>query len=343
VESESLPLVSVVIPMRNEERYIGRCLESLAGQDYPRQRLEVIVVDGESSDGSRQVVDGFGQGALPGLRLLSNPIGTTPRGLNIGIQEAGGDVIIVLGAHSEVEPSFLGENVRALLDSDADCVGGPITSVGDGLVGGAIALAMSSPFGVGDALFRYSRRRQWVETVAFGAYRREVFQRIGLFAEDLVGDEDTEFHYRLAEAGGKILLTPEIKSVYYPRSSLAALFRQYLSYGSAKVKVARRYPHRLRLRALVPGAFVATLAVSGALAILHRRAGWLFGLVAGSYAFASFLVSFAVASRRGWRYLPVLPVVFVCIHFAYGLGFLGGLARLLLSMSLSGAKGRGRR
>jgi cellulose synthase/poly-beta-1,6-N-acetylglucosamine synthase-like glycosyltransferase len=323
--------MSVIVPMRNEERRIGRCLRSLAAQDYPRDRFEVLVVDGDSTDGSCQVAEQVARETGLPLRLLSNPRRSTPCGLNEGLAQAKGEVIARVDAHAEVSPRFLSESVSALLDSGADVVGGPIRSAGDGLVGGAIALAMSSPFGVGNAAFRYSREEQYTDTVPFPTYRRSVFERIGPLAEDLEWGEDDEFHYRLGDAGGRILLTPRIASTYYVRSSLWALARQYFRYGRVKVEVLRRHPRRARVRQLVPGAFMLGLAATGALASLRGRFVLPLVALAGAYGLASLAASLRAAGRTNRRYLPVLPLAFACLHVSYGLGFLVGLARAAVS------------
>ena len=327
--TDGQPFVSVLIPMRNEERHIESCLRSLARQDYPRERFEVLVLDGASSDRSRDIVEEFAAGEELNLRLIDNPGRTTARGLNLGIAHARGDVIARVDAHAAVAPDFLRQSVDALTTTDADGVGGPIESVGRGLIGEAIALAMSSPFGVGNAHFRYSREAQYTDTVAFPTYRRQIFDRIGPFAEDVDYGEDDEFHYRLGDAGGRLLLTPKIRSTYYTRSSLPDLFRQYLAYGRAKVEVLRRHPRQARLRQFVPAAFVTALLGLGLLSLAARPFRRLLVLLLAVYLLASSLASLRIASQRGWRYAPLLPLTFACLHTAYGLGFLGSLLRLL--------------
>ena len=323
--TDSLPLVSVLIPMRNEERHIEGCLRSLAAQDYPHERFEVLVLDGASDDRSREQVEQFMRGGGLNLRLIDNPERKTAHGLNLGLAQASGEIIVRVDAHAAVWPDFLRESVVALAESGADAVGGPIESVGEGLVGEAIALAMSSPFGVGNAHFRYSQEARYTDTAAFAAYRRDVFARIGDFTEEIDCGEDDEFNYRLADAGGRIYLTPKIGSVYYTRSSLPALSRQYLAYGRAKVKVLRRHPDQARLRQFAPASFVGTLAVLTALAPRSRPLRRALPLVAGLYACAALAASLRVASRRGWRYAPVLPFAFACLHISYGVGFLQSL------------------
>jgi glycosyltransferase involved in cell wall biosynthesis len=327
---DGLPLVSVLIPMRNEERRIQACLQSLAAQDYPRDRFEVLIIDGASTDRSREVAqDVASREDLP-LRLIDNPGRSTARGLNLGLDAARGEIVVRVDAHTAVAPDFLKESVAALMETDADGVGGPIESLGEGLVGQAIALAMSSPFGVRNAHFRYSRDTRYTDTVAFPAYRRGLFDEVGRFTEEIEYGEDDEFNYRLGDAGRKLLLTPRIKSIYYTRSSLPALFRQYLGYGRAKVEVLRRHPRRARLRQFVPAVFVASLAGLSALSPLYTGFRRGLGLVALSYMMASLAFSLRIASRRGWRYLPVLPLAFACLHIAYGIGFLQSFARASL-------------
>ena len=321
------PLVSVVIPTRNEMRYIEGCLSSLAEQDYPADRLEVLVIDGGSEDGSRHWLETAATKTTPRMNLLDNPRHTTACGLNTGIRHAKGDVIIILGAHSEVAPDFVSQSVRALQETAADCVGGPIESVGRGLVGDTIAAAISSPFGVGNARFRYSQQAGYVDTVAFGAYRRDVFDRVGLFDEQLRRDVDDEFNYRLASAGGKLWLTPAIRSRYHARASFRSLFGQYWQYGRWKVEVAKRHPKQIRLRHVIPAVFLASLAASVALTLLHPSGKWLLGLTAGIYGGSSLAASAQVARSRGWRLFPLLPLAFACLHFGYGLGSWWGMLR----------------
>ncbi len=315
--------------MRNEERYIGDCLRSLAAQDYPHDRFEVLVIDGESSDDSPDIAQRFAADSDIDVRLFENPALKTAHGFNIGLDAARGEVIVRVDAHAEVAPDFLTESVAALRETDADAAGGPIKSVAEGLVGEAIALAMSSPFGIGNAAFRYSQEPQYTDTVAFAAYRRDVFERIGSFAEDIDFGEDDELNYRLREAGGKIFLTPKIRSIYHTRSSLPALFRQYRAYGRAKVKVLRRHPAQGRLRQFVPAAFVGSSAGLWLASRVLRAYRPLLKLVLGLYLLAALAASFQIASTKGWRYLPVLPLAFACLHVSYGLGFLESLARNL--------------
>jgi cellulose synthase/poly-beta-1,6-N-acetylglucosamine synthase-like glycosyltransferase len=332
-DEPAFPFVSVIVPMRNERRYIERCLRSLASQDYPRDRFEVIVVDGGSNDGSRELVESLRE-EVPNLRVVENRGKHTARGLNLGLAFARGEVIARVDAHAAVAPDFLRASAAALRRTGADVVGGPIQTLGEGRAGEAVALAVSSPFGVGNAVFRYSEREQWTDTVAFPAYRRDVFDRVGPFAE-IDGGEDDELHYRLRDAGGRILLTPAIRSTYYARRSYWELARQYFGYGQAKVVVLSRHPRRTRLRQLVPSAFVLGVVVSAAAAFFGGLLLLPLAILAGAYLMASLGASFVVARRHGWRQFLRLPLAFACMHLAYGLGFLTGLLRRTLGQPVA--------
>ncbi|MCH7699664.1 MAG: glycosyltransferase family 2 protein [Chloroflexi bacterium] len=323
--AEELPFVSVVVPMRNEQRFIERCLRSLMAQDYPQDRFEVIVVDGGSDDGSRDILDSL-RPDFAGLRVVENRGRHTGRGLNIGLALAQGEVIARLDAHAVAAPDFIRESVAALQRTGADVVGGPITTLGEGRVGESIAIAISSPFGVGNATFRYSHREQWTDTVAFPAYRRDVFDRFGTFAEIEAGEDD-EFHYRLRDGGARILLTPAISSTYYGRRSLWGLAKQYFSYGQAKVVVLSRHPRRTRLRQLAPACLVLGILGSAIAAAFGGLMLLPLAILAGIYIGVSVGFSLGLAWQHGWQHAFRLPIAFATMHFAYGIGFLSGLIR----------------
>lgn len=328
-EEIRLPLVSAIIAMRNEEAFIGKCLTSLASQDYSAELLEILVIDGRSTDRSREIVSAA-QENLRNLQLLDNEKKVSPVAFNIGIDNARGEVLTIISAHCYLASDYVSRCVEYLHKTGADCVGGPIETIGEDQTSKAIALAMSSPFGVGDALFRYSQQEQYVDTLAFGAYRREVFDRVGLFDEELVGNEDDEFNYRLRSHGGKLFLTPAIKSFYYGRTSLRAVCTQYFRYGFGKVRVAHKHPTLVRFRHLIPALFVASLMVTALLGLVRPLFALLFALIVLSYLSLSLLFSLRMASDKGWRYLPFLPLTFACLHLAYGTGFLLGLAHFLV-------------
>jgi glycosyltransferase involved in cell wall biosynthesis len=319
------PYVSVLVPVRNEERYIERCLYSLAAQDYPRDSIEVLVIDGGSTDRTREFAARFAAESTLAVRMLQNARRLPAAGMNVGLGEARGEVIVRLDGHAYASPDFIRRSVDALWDTQADCVGGVIESEGETPIGEAIALAMSSRFGVGGASFRVGGEGP-ADTVAFGAYRRDVFDRIGGFAEDIDKGEDDEFNYRLLDAGGTIMLVPGIRSGYTVRDDLAGLWRQYFGYGRAKPEVLRRHPAQARPRQFAPALFVLALSGSGVLAMFGVKRP--LRSLLRVYTLAATTASLDLVRQHGWRHLPVLIPAFGCLHLAYGLGFLAGLLGL---------------
>lgn len=321
-----LPLVSIIIPMRNETGYIDKCLTSILQNDYSQDKVEILVVDGMSDDGSRELVQER-QKKHPNLRLLDNPKRVTPAAMNIGIKNAQGDVIIIVNGHSYLAEDFIIQSVKHLQEHpDADCVGGTLQSVHETFVGEVIALAADSPFGAGGTRYRTKKGEGYTsDTVPYAAYRNEVFHRIGLIDEELFRDQDEEFNYRLIKKGGKIYYTPEIKSYLHTRSSFKKLWRQHLQYGYWKIRVLQKTQLPVSWRHLVPAAFILSLVGSGISAIWSSWGLYALSTIAGSYLAASLLFSSIISVKKGWRYLPLLPLAFGTIHFGYGVGFLKGV------------------
>src|SRR5688572_23947198 len=333
----SQPFVTVIIPVLNEEGFIGRCLQALAAQDYPKERTEVIVLDGGSTDATEYETQKAAEAAGLTVFFAPNPNRTTAAGRNLGLTLAHGDVIIHLDGHARVAPGFISANVQVMRESGADAVGGPIETRGHGVIGRAIALAMSSSFGIGDTAFRHvSAGLQETDSVPFGAYRRDVFERVGQYDEDMNRGEDDEFNYRLRAAGGRIVLSPEIRSVYFCRDTLQGLARQYWGYGLAKAGVLGRHPVRMRPRHLIPSALVVTLGGGALLTMLDRRLAWIPALAGGAYAIAAGLASWRIASKGNKPEARYLPAAFACIHLPAGAGMLVGLIRARMARKSDG-------
>jgi len=317
------PLVTIIMPIRNEARYIARALHAVLAQDYPVDKVEIFVVDGMSEDGTRAIVTAMAAGE-PRVQLLDNPERIVPTALNRGVCAAHGEIIIRVDGHAVIAPDYLRRCVETLAVVDADCVGGPIHTVGETPRACGIALAQSSPFGVGNAAFRYACTARYVDTLAFGAYRRKVFDHIGLFDPALVRNEDDEFNLRLTRAGGKIWLCPTIQSTYYARASLGSLWTQYFAYGFWKVRVIQKHGRPASWRHLVPVTFVLALLTMAGLHVLGPPYPWLLAVLL-PYSLVLLGASLGLAVRHGWRYAPLLPLAFMTMHLGYGLGFLGGL------------------
>jgi glycosyltransferase involved in cell wall biosynthesis len=320
------PFISVVIPMRNEARHIGECLDSVLAQDYPPERMEILVADGRSDDDSRGVVEEYGRRDSR-IRLLDNPRQIVPSALNTAIRAARGEIIARVDGHTTFDADYLRQGVAALERSGADNVGGPMVARGGGRIGDAVEMATSSPFGIG-AYFHYGTEDRFVDTVYLGMWPRQVFARVGLFDEELVRNQDDEFNYRLRKHGGRVFLTPLMRSSYQNRQGLRSLTRQFYQYGLWKVRVCQKHPRQMSWRHFVPPAFVLALGLTPLLLWLWPALGWL-----GAAAVVSYLGLIAAASvqaaRKGGpgRHRRWLPVVFAIIHVGWGLGFLVGLIR----------------
>jgi glycosyltransferase involved in cell wall biosynthesis len=318
------PFVSVLIPVRNEARHLAACLAGVLAQDYPGDRLEVIVADGRSEDGTRELLDGLSE-RDGRVRAIDNPGRIASTGLNAALGLARGEVIVRMDAHTEYAPDYVRECVTALRETGCDNVGGPARTRAETFWERAVAAAYHSRFSAGGARFHDVAYEGPVDTVTYGCWRKGTFDRVGPFDEELVRNQDDEHNLRLTRAGGRVWQTPRIRSWYRPRGSLAGLFRQYMQYGYWKVRVIQKHRLPASPRHLVPGAFVAAVVLLGAAAPFSGVAlgAWL-GLV-GCYLAGALAASVSGAWRSGWDLLPVLPAVFACYHFGYGYGFLRGL------------------
>lgn len=321
-----LPFVSVILPVRNEGASFASTLEAVRDQDYPADRMEILVVDGMSEDQTREVVRSFASRDTR-FRLVDNPGRIVPHAMNRGIAEARGSYVVRIDGHTRVAQDFVSRSVAALRASGAECVGGRMDPVGATYVQDLVALATSGPFGVGDSHFHYSREPRFTDSVYLGSWPRETLMRLGGFDEEMVRDQDDELNYRLRAAGGRVWLDPSIRSTYTPRGSLRRLFKQYYQYGYWKVRVFQKHPGKMRLRHFVPAAFVGAGALSVAAASSFVWGRWLLVAWGGSYVLAA-LAAAVRSSRRPSRILG-LPAVFFVIHAAYGTGFLAGLVRFL--------------
>lgn len=329
------PLVSVIVPCRNEAGYIGACLDSVLGGEYPAEAMEVLIVDGRSDDGTRAILDDYARRHAR-IRVVDNARRTTAVALNLGIGAARGDILVRLDAHVVYPPNYIGELVRALEESGADNVGAVIDTLpaNESTIARAIATAISHPFGVGNAYFRIGvPEPRWVDTVPFFCCHRSLFERVGYFDEELLGSEDDEFNGRVVLRGGRHLLLPGVVSKYYARDSLRKVARMYYQYGYFKPVAARKLGRVLTGRQLVPPAFVLSLGASALLGIFLQPARYLAAAIAAVYLGAVGAFAVAGARRRRIQDVAALALVFAVIHCAYGFGFLRQLARLALPAS----------
>lgn len=323
--NSEFPFVSVVLPVRNEEAFIQRCLTAVAAQDYAHERLEILVVDGMSQDETRRLAcETLTHAGTFAWKIVDNPERYVSNALNRGIAAARGEVIVRVDAHTLLAPDYVTRCVSALRATGADNVGGPMRAVGETALARIIALATGSRFGVGNARFHYAEEAGWVDTVYLGAYPRSVLERLGLYDTELVRNQDDELNFRLTRAGGKIWLDPDIRSTYHSRATLRALAAQYYAYGFWKVRVIQKHGRPASLRHLVPFAFVAALLFTALLSVVMRSPVPV-GIVLVPYLAVALTTCFSIARATHWGYLVLLPFAFATMHLAYGWGFLMGL------------------
>ncbi len=314
------PAVSVVIPARNEGAGIEAAVRSAMEQDYPRIR-EIVVADAMSTDDTRDVVARLAADD-PRVALIDNPTGTTPAGLNAAIRASTGEVIVRCDGHAILPPGYVSRSVALLGETGAVNVGGMQVARGRSLMQRAIARAMSTPMGVGDARFHLGGKPGPVDTVYLGVFRRDALERVGMFDEALKRNQDSELNFRLREAGGIVYFSPELRVDYEPRTTLAGLWKQYFTSGAWKRETFRLHPGAVRWRQLVPPVFVVALLASVVLALTPWR---LLGvIVPGLYivALASSTI-WNLARRRDLSAL-LLPIVLPVMHVGWGLGLLAG-------------------
>lgn len=328
-EAEKL-MVSVVIPARNEADHIERCVRSVLESEYPADRLEVIVVDGMSEDGTADVVRGIAA-EEPRVRLVENPRRVTPVAFNLGIQASSGDVVVIVGGHSAIRPDFLDRSVRALQEHpEAWGVGGSIETVSENYTGRVISGAMSTPVGVGNAMFRLGNYKGYVDTMTFPCYWRWVFETVGMFDEELVRNQDDDFNYRLLQAGGKIWMDSDIRATYYARGSLRKLLRQYFQYGFWRVRTIRKHGRPATLRQIAPMVFVCLWIALAAGAVFWWPLRFALAGYAALYGLGLLFGMLDVARKVGLRYALAAPLALMAMHFGYGLGSLRGLVRFVI-------------
>lgn len=324
--------ISIIIPCRNEENFIGKCLDSIIAQDYPKDKFEVLVVDGISEDKTREIIQRYSE-KYRFIKLLDNTKRVTPVAMNIGVKNATGEVIIIMGSHASYKNDYLSKCVTYLKEYNVDVVGGICVTLpgSDTLIAKSIAFTLSSPFGVGNAYFRIgSKKTRYVDTVPFGCYKREIFNKIGLFDESLIRNQDDEFNLRLIKNSYKILLVPEIVSYYYARDSLAKLWKMYFQYGYFKPLVAKKVGTVLTIRQLIPTIFVCSIISCGIFSFIFNTFLWIFIFISMVYSITNLLFSLSIVLKKGLIFLPFLLISFVVLHFSYGLGYLKGILDFII-------------
>lgn len=329
----NLPTVTVIIPCRNEQRFIGSCLDSILSGDYPPELLEIIVADGMSDDGTREVLQTFANRytGAPSVRTIDNPHKIVSTGLNRAIEQARGEIIVRMDAHTEYATDYIRRCVEVLQVTGADNVGGAHRTRAHGYLQEAITLAFHSPFAVGGARSHNIDYEGPIDSVIYGCWRKKTLMKIGMFDEELVRNQDDELNLRINRGGGVVYQSKQILSWYQPRASLRALFRQYKQYGYWKVRVIQKHCVPASWRHPLPGAWVLSLLVLSLLSFFLAPARVILSLNLALYFIAALIASLITCRQPSrFKFILILPLIFSIYHFGYGYGFLRGLIDFVL-------------
>jgi glycosyltransferase involved in cell wall biosynthesis len=318
--------VSIIIPCRNEERYIGKCLDSLIEQDFSKEQFEILIIDGMSDDGTEEILKKY-EKEYQFVRIYKNIHRITPMAMNEGLKKSKGNLISFINAHSILDKNFLKNSVKYLEKTDAVAVGGTLRTINDdtSYVAQAIPLAADSVFGAGGKRYRSKSTESWVkDTLPYCVYKKTVFKEIGLIDEELIRGQDAEFNYRILKKYGKIYYTPEIKSNLHIRPSLGKLRRQHFQYGYFRPLIFKKVRLSLLPIQTIPAIFIGVLTISLLISIFFISFLWVFLFVLGIYLIFNILFSLVISIRKGIKYFIILPVCFVTLHFSYGVGYIKG-------------------
>jgi succinoglycan biosynthesis protein ExoA len=318
------PLVSVIMPIRNEATFIERLLGAVFNQDYPAERMEVIVADGMSTDGTREIVRSLQQ-RHANLRLIDNPQRIVSTALNTGLAHARGEVILRIDGHCDLARDFVSQNIALLAEHpEAWCVGGPIVHTAKTRFGRAVAAAMSHPLGVGNATHRFAHYEGYGEGAVFPAIRRWVFEKVGDFDEQLVRNQDDEFNYRVTQAGGKIYISPRVRSLYYVRERAGQFYRQYFQYAFWRIPVMRKHRRPTTPRQLAPVLFYLAVLALAALGLWLQQP--LVALALPVIYLAVLITGgLSLARKEGLSVACLVPITFATMHAGYAAGMVYGL------------------
>jgi glycosyltransferase involved in cell wall biosynthesis len=320
------PLVTIAIPCLDEERYIGACLEDVFAQDYPAERLEVLVGDGMSTDRTREILSAIDARRPGRIRVIDNPRRLQAAAMNAMIAAARGEIVIRMDVHARYATDYVSQCVAVLGETGADNVGGAQRAIAESWFQRALTAALDSPLGVGGAAYRDAEREGFVDTVFLGAFRRSVVERVGGYDDHAITNEDAELNQRILASGGKIFLSRKIVVHYFPRDSFSALARQYYKYGRGRARTLLKHRRFETPRPAIPFAMVVSGAAILAIPSLRRIAPLAFGL----YGAAAVVEAVRVSRRGGLALTPLVAAIFPVLHVAHGVGFAAGLARYVL-------------
>lgn len=323
---KEFPFVSALLVTRNEKDYIKISLMSLIEQTYPKDKYEIIVIDGGSTDGTLDIIkelqDTYNTERFS-IRVVPNPKKILATGWNIGIQSAKGEYVVRIDAHSTAEKDFIEKSVETMMRVDAVCVGGKLTSKSLNGEDNAISYVLSSPFGVGNSSFRVSENEGYADTAVYGLYKKDIFEKAGYFDEKMVRNQDIEMHSRIKKAGGKFYFNPEIKSTYYTRNTVKKMLKQAFGNGQWNMVLLKKGSGALSIRHLVPFLFVIGVFGAIILGFIHPIF-WMIG-IAVIFLHLGLGIYFACKKTKKIGQIITMPFLFISLHFAYGLGYIKGL------------------
>ena len=333
MNKDKLPFVSIIIPCRNEEKFIKKCLDSILWQNYLKNKIEVLVIDGMSNDKTRSIIKEYSK-KYHSIQLLINKKITKPFALNIGIEKAKGEITMIMDAHAGYKKNYVSKCVETLIEYNADNIGGILKTIPreNTISAKAIVTCLSGFFGVGGSHFRKGLSKiKEVDTVFGGCYQKDVFKKIGLFNENLVRSQDMELNIRLKKAGGKIILNPDIISYYYPKSTLKEFFIHNIQDGIWSIYPLKFVKLPFKARHYIPLIFVLYLTFTGLLGIFYSFSWFLFSFIIILYLLLNLFFSINIAYKeKNIKYLILMPITFACRHFGYAMGALIGLIKLSL-------------
>jgi succinoglycan biosynthesis protein ExoA len=318
------PRVTIAMPAYNEERYIEACVASVQAQDYPRHLIEILIADGRSTDRTREIIAALAA-ADPRIHLVDNPARLQAAGLGLMVKQATGDVLVRMDVHCEYAPDYVRKCVEVLERTGADNVGGSHRARARTAFQRALCAALASPLGVGGARYRSADAEGYVDTVFLGAFRRRVFETVGLWDPGAITNEDAELNQRILDSGGQIYLSREIVVHYFPRDSLRTLARQYYKYGIGRARTLLKLGSFPNVRPALPFLMV----VGGALLLVVPPLWPLAPAAFATYALATGAEAVRVGARVGPAAIPVIWAIFPTLHISHGVGFAAGLLRYL--------------
>lgn len=336
-------MLSVIVPIYNEEKYIAKCIDSILEQDYPKDDLEILFVDGMSTDRTRSIISGYIE-KYPFIKLLDNPKKIVPYAMNAGIKASKGEIIIRLDGHVEYPTNYFSALVKNLIELDADNVGALCETLPCGTSSKelAIAEALSSSFGMGNSFFRIGCNVvKEVDTVPFGCFKREVFDKVGLYDVELVRNQDDELNGRIINSGGKIYLIPSIVTKYYARDKISKVRKMFFQYGLYKPLVNKKLGKPATIRQFFPLLFVLGLILGLILSCVHWLIACVYLSVLMLYVLLALCFTAKSVRRTGnWGLFIYQPLTYLTVHLSYGWGYLVGIYKILLNKPFNAESNR---